>query len=104
MREVGVQAGAQGAHLPMRGSHHPHLHSGSPSAQTAPPSTLTSTGRLSAAVSHGTRWELMCGSDSPALSGAGLRGPNLCHRSARTHGVPQGTWGFHCGRNSPPGE
>ena len=67
MREVGVQAGAQGAHLPTRGSHHPHLHPGSPSAQTAPPSTLASAGRPSAAVSHGTRWELKRGSDSPTL-------------------------------------
>lgn len=50
------------------------------------------------------RMELKRGSDSHTLSGAGLQGPDLGHLSARTRWVPRGTWGFHCGRNSPPGE
>lgn len=69
VREVGVRAGAQGAHPPTRGSHHPHPRPGSPTVQTAAPSTLAG-----------------CGLDSRALSAAGLRGPDLCHRAPEPAG------------------
>lgn len=101
-REVGVRARAQNTHPPKRGSHHPHLCPGSPTAWTVPPAALPAPAKCS--HNSWNRMELKRGSDSHTLSGVGLQGPDLGHLSAQTRWVPRGTWGFHCGRNSPPGE